>query len=514
MRLPVLVDAIGKNAEQRSSDKSIPKQLVQQMQLLFFGEETGDGGDDHDDRNEGPEYYKRPRQPGHGNSEPAFRFQKFAVFRGNDTALQNSDNPGPRIRIFFNVGKDSTADDQHKAGLVFFFPLAPFCFFLRDLCPDFSFTFSKGFNLVYSRHRVGSDHTEKIEGRFVEPQPARAPEAKRGTSAYAETTADRQAGRSVEKERSPFAPPSPEPPAQQWSGLEISQPDNSKTAPELLFRDAARATAYDHRPQDAPEQLRGTSAEIWLAFHRSDNVKAFAAALDDKGIAHAVVTKDEDERSRTDAAEAKEKGSYAPIYREHEIVAIDDRAFVYRLNERTTGSSFGNLQSHLRMLDRSTWQGIDGTRQMMHDRAAEYDAAAKVFAALNPVTRPEKAPKVGSVTKDAVRLGLAATRGVKSGISKGLGLAGGAAGMVNVVADALSSLFAPSSPPTPAQIDENERLAHVAGKDAAAAHDWREYTDRYEQVAAKQEEQARLKDIERQQYERLRDTGRERERDR
>ena len=53
----------------------------------------------------------------------------------------------------------------------------------------------------------------------------------------------------------------------------------------------------DHRPQDAPDHLRGTSAEIWLAYHGSDNAKAFAAALDEKGIALAVVTREEAEEA-------------------------------------------------------------------------------------------------------------------------------------------------------------------------------------------------------------------------
>ena len=51
-------------------------------------------------------------------------------------------------------------------------------------------------------------------------------------------------------------------------------------------------------PRTPPDHLRGTSAEIWLAYHGSDNAKAFAAALDEKGIALAVVTREEAEESR------------------------------------------------------------------------------------------------------------------------------------------------------------------------------------------------------------------------
>ena len=45
---------------------------------------------------------------------------------------------------------------------------------------------------------------------------------------------------------------------------------------------------------------------------------------------------------------------------------------MYRLNERTTGSKFADMQRYLRNgLDTSTLQGIEATREMMHDHAAE-----------------------------------------------------------------------------------------------------------------------------------------------
>src|ERR1017187_494753 len=81
--------------------------------------------------------------------------------------------------------------------------------------------------------------------------------------------------------------------AGQHGAVTSPQPEPVRTSPALHFEDTAREAAYDHRTQDAPDHLRGTSAEIWLAYHRSDNAKAFAAALDEKGIALAVVTKDE-----------------------------------------------------------------------------------------------------------------------------------------------------------------------------------------------------------------------------
>ena len=83
-------------------------------------------------------------------------------------------------------------------------------------------------------------------------------------------------------------------------------------------------------------------------------------------------------------------GSYVPVYREGETVAVTDRAHVYRLTERITGSDFVDMQRYLRTLDRSKLLGIDATKQMMHDRAEQYAAAVKVLAALNPVKRTER----------------------------------------------------------------------------------------------------------------------------
>jgi hypothetical protein len=83
-------------------------------------------------------------------------------------------------------------------------------------------------------------------------------------------------------------------------------------------------------------------------------------------------------------------GSCVPVYREGETVAVTDRAHVYRLTERITGSDFVDMQRYLRTLDRSKLLGIDATKQMMHDRAEQYAAAVKVLAALNPVKRTER----------------------------------------------------------------------------------------------------------------------------
>jgi hypothetical protein len=137
-------------------------------------------------------------------------------------------------------------------------------------------------------------------------------------------------------------------------------------------REEKEATRADYRPEEPPEQLTGTAAKILLAHYRSDSARSFAAALAEKGIAVAITTKEDAEKSRTAAAAAFMKGSYAPVYREGEIVAVNDLATVYRLNESTTGSKFADMQRYLRNgLDTSTLRSIEAAKQMMHDRAAE-----------------------------------------------------------------------------------------------------------------------------------------------
>ena len=98
------------------------------------------------------------------------------------------------------------------------------------------------------------------------------------------------------------------------------------------FEKAGSEAGHDRRP----ENLKGAAAHIWTAWRQSHtskvldadiiwpnphqsykiDAKAFAAALDEKGIAFAVVTKQEAERSHREAEFAKAVGNYAPRYKE------------------------------------------------------------------------------------------------------------------------------------------------------------------------------------------------------
>lgn len=166
----------------------------------------------------------------------------------------------------------------------------------------------------------------------------------------------------------------------------------------------APAPAEPARAQEKamPEGMRGTPAHIWQAAHDGDSPKAIEAALAQKGIRLSIVQKEEAERSRDDAAAAKEHGQYAPIYRESEIVAVNDRGYVYRLSQRTTGTDFQAMQRYLRTLDTANFQGIDATRQAITDEQRQR-RNEKAWSTQAPTQQPVS-------TSPALHFGNAATQ--------------------------------------------------------------------------------------------------------
>ena len=121
-----------------------------------------------------------------------------------------------------------------------------------------------------------------------------------------------------------------------------------------LFQQAATEAGRDERT----ENLKGETARIWQAFRESDpafsaksekaldealkngrsflrtttNAKAFAAALDNKGISFAITTKDEANRSHKEAEFARTLGKYAPRFKEGEIVIVTEPGVEYMRN--------------------------------------------------------------------------------------------------------------------------------------------------------------------------------------
>jgi len=254
-----------------------------------------------------------------------------------------------------------------------------------------------------------------------------------------------------------------------------------------------------------------TGAVIWLAYTSSQTPQDFAAALEQEGMALAVVTTDEAERSHREAEFAKEIGNRAPRYGAGEIVVVSPGAHVYRLDEKRTGDDRGQVERFLATLDRSPLQGIEATKAIMHERAEGREAYAQLAALLNPVKPREKDPRptgrhgheIPTVANDNI-----GDKILKAPALMGLDLA---AGLAHTVADMFSSLLGggPAVPKTEAQLEEEYRLYQNAAEqshDAAATAAFR-HVER-EGVSAKQEEQARIETTATEQHERLeRDRG-------
>ena len=274
------------------------------------------------------------------------------------------------------------------------------------------------------------------------------------------------------------------------------QPEPIRTSPAHHFEDAARATTQPEREPVLPEKLKGAAAHIWMAYNNTRDAQAFAAVLEERGISLAVTTEEEAGRSYREAAFAKQIGNYAPSYREGEIVAVTESARVYRLNERTTGADRAGVEKFLARLDRTPLQSIEATQQMMHDRAAQREAAAQLFSLLNPVRQPEKDPRPnarpGRVTaannNTPAVLGKVAVRALD--------------GLLNIGGGLLAHLDTPKSPELQERENrEGEKATHERNAEAEHKIDFSRYTaEPAQEQRNEQERQAarnRQRDIDR-----------------
>ena len=167
------------------------------------------------------------------------------------------------------------------------------------------------------------------------------------------------------------------------------QPDRKSPG---LFAQAANQVSRDDRVED----LKGTAAQIWKLWTRLDvekhakkivkdgpfsvatDTKAFAKALDEKGIGFAAATKEEAERSHREAAFAKAAGNYAPRFKEGEIVIVTAPRPEYRRDgqivepPRVQKIDQSLAEKFVMALgNRGELKGIEATKQVLVDRARE-----------------------------------------------------------------------------------------------------------------------------------------------
>jgi hypothetical protein len=120
----------------------------------------------------------------------------------------------------------------------------------------------------------------------------------------------------------------------------------------------------------APPELVGTAAHIREARERSDNARAFVAALAERGIGLAQATKADAVQSQLENAEAKLAGRWKPTFREGEIVAVAKEGQVWKLTARTTGDKDQReIQKFLGELDKP----LPSILEAQHRREREQD---------------------------------------------------------------------------------------------------------------------------------------------
>ncbi len=154
--------------------------------------------------------------------------------------------------------------------------------------------------------------------------------------------------------------------------------------------DEAKATQRDRAREPAPvaeRPLSKTAGDIRLAWSLSDSGKSFAAALDERGLMLAVVNGQEAYRSERVSAFAQAIGSYAPRYREGELVVLNAYGNAYPINQRTTGTPSAEIDKYLATVDRGSLLNMDQTRDLARHEGRETFLAAKQAA--RPLTKIE-----------------------------------------------------------------------------------------------------------------------------
>ena len=182
----------------------------------------------------------------------------------------------------------------------------------------------------------------KIDRRFVEPKPDKSvPSWDRDRDDNAWHDAVAKAAIEKEKIERQFIDPDRKKAERAGSREEKKWPAMAPQPERKFWTDFEKAGKQAER-DTRTENLKGVEARIWKVWRQSHtskaldadliwpnprqgyriDAKAFAAALDEKGIAFAVVTKQEAERSHREAEFAKAVGNYAPSFKEAEIVAV------------------------------------------------------------------------------------------------------------------------------------------------------------------------------------------------
>jgi hypothetical protein len=166
-------------------------------------------------------------------------------------------------------------------------------------------------------------------------------------------------------------------------GIPMQEHGEPHTAWQQFGRASWAATERDR----APDGMQGPCAEIWTAYKRSDNARAFVAALHERNIDVALVTREDVTSSEIDRYYAADvntsRKAIPPKLREGDYVAITDDARIYNLNYRTTGDSAERVQKFMATLDRKDFQSVGVVLKTVQERAELRNIERQAFRDLS-----------------------------------------------------------------------------------------------------------------------------------
>jgi hypothetical protein len=287
-----------------------------------------------------------------------------------------------------------------------------------------------------------------------------------------------------------------------------------------FFEQAARDATRDHRT----ENLKGAAAHVWKVFRQSGNEEifktvldekdlffvktgdrtAFAAALEEKGMAFAAVTKEEADKSRSKEAEfARAVGNYTPRYKQGEIVIVTTPRLEYRRDgEPTAPYRVHKLDQSLaakyvKLLDnRSQLQGIETTKQALDGRAEQR-------ATEREAVQLERATDNGPDLSRTVRKGVRQTRETVHAADLAKAPARAMSELLNVAGSAAGFIFSLVDAPKSPRVQERENREAERATDKRNAEE--EIKIDFTQYSAARQQQETQRQQEEQHRERERD---------
>ena len=262
---------------------------------------------------------------------------------------------------------------------------------------------------------------------------------------------------------------------------------------------AAQGTTRSAGPQSAPppeiKPLGKTAGEIRTAWGitRHRGVDAFAEEIAKRGLILVHVSREESYASHRASAFAKavERQNRAL---EEGFAVVDRRGNVTRIDQRTTGDQWEEIQKRLGGIDRTELMTVDEAKAAQRDaNRAEFRAKKEAEGAQERINQPI-GKSAGDIRREetaeawrmdraesALRRGdgavgpgqqVAKDQGVRSPGGIASGIADGAWRLFGAVASFVEGLFSPPKPPSTDQAERMQRAAEErAATNARAAED-------------------------------------------